>query len=119
MAGRKILALVLWIIVGSFSVYVLFPRFQNGWNCEDSVPSNAAESMGLEDARTRTASACSASRHRCMFGIHADIDGSFRVSLYFFETSFFEGCVSKGQYREVFVYSREGRFIRVEEAPYA
>jgi hypothetical protein len=53
-----------------------------------------------------------------MFGIYADADGTFRVSLYFVESDFFEGCVSRGQDSEVFVYSPEGEFLRIEEAPY-
>lgn len=117
MRKRKILDIAFGLMVASICVYLLFPRFQNDWSCENSVPENSAQSAGLNDARARKADLCSEVQ-RCMFGIYADADGTFRVSLYFVESDFFEGCVSRGQDSEVFVYSPEGEFLRIEEAPY-
>jgi hypothetical protein len=118
MRPRKALAIAIGLFVTTFALYALFPRFRNGFSCNSSVPSNSAEAAGLEDARFRKANVCSRSKQLCQFGIYADIDGTFRVSLYFVETDFFEGCVQQEQDLEVFVYSREGTFLRTEEAPY-
>ena len=119
MAGRKILGITFGLVLAGTSLYILFlPRFQNHWNCESSVPLNTAQAKGLEDARSRTANACSASRRRCKFGIVADPDGTFRVSLDFVDESFFEGCNLKGRHSEVFVYGREGQLLRMEEPPF-
>jgi hypothetical protein len=119
MGVRKILNVTVGLIIVGIVLYALFPRFRNDWSCDSSVPLNSAQSTGLDDARSRKANICSDSQHHCMFGIDADSDGTFRVSVYFVETDFFEGCVSKGQDEEVFVYSRDGKFVGTEGAPYA
>jgi hypothetical protein len=119
MGVRKILNVAFGLIVVGIVLYALFPRFRNDLSCDSSVPLNSAQSMGLDDARSRKASICSDSQLHCKFGIYADPDGTFRVSVYFVEKGFFEGCVSKGQDEEVFVYSSEGKFVGKEGAPYA
>jgi hypothetical protein len=119
MGARKILNVAFGLMVIIIFLYALFPRFRNDWSCESSVPLNPAQSIGLDDARARRASICSDSRHHCKFAIDADPDGTFRVSVYFFETDFFEGCISRGQDIQVLVYSRDGKFVGTEEAPYA
>ena len=119
MGVRKILNVAVGLVVVGIVLYALFPRFGNDLSCDSSVPLNSAQSAGLADARLRKASICADSQHHCMFGIYADPDGTFRVSVYFVERDFFEGCVSKGQDIEVFVYSRDGEFVGTEEAPYA
>jgi hypothetical protein len=78
-----------------------------------------AQSAALGDARKRKAAVCRASRIRCQFDVAADDDGTIRVRLYFVATDFFEGCILKGEDHDVLVYSREGSFARIEEAPYA
>ena len=118
MGVRKILNVAFGLIVVGVFSYALFPRFRNDWSCDSSVPLNAAQSIALDDARLRKASICSDSQHHCKFGIYADADGTFRVSVSFVETDFFEGCVSKGQDRQVLIYSRDGKFVGTEE-PYA
>ena len=116
--GRKILNIAFGLIVGGFALYALFPRFQNDFSCESSAPANAAQSAGLADARARKAALCPGSRRGCKFVIGEDPDGSFRVSLYFVATDFFEGCTFKDQDSEVFVYGRDGKLVRIEGAPY-
>jgi hypothetical protein len=119
MGVSKILNVAVGLTIVGIVLYALFPRFRNDWSCESSVPLNSAQSTGLDDARSRKANVCSDSQHHCKFSILADPDGTFRVSIYFVEMDFFEGCVSKGQDIEVFVYSRDGKFVRTEGAPYA
>jgi hypothetical protein len=116
---RKSLNVVVGLIVVGIVLYALFPRFRNDWSCDSSVPLNSAQSKGLDDARARKANICSDLPQHCKYGIRADPDGTFRVSIYFVERDFFEGCVSKGQDLEVFVYDREGKYVGTEGAPYA
>lgn len=117
--ARKILDVVFGLLAASFAAYVLFPRFRNNFSCDNSVPTNSAQSAALADARSRKAPICSGSQRRCKFVIDEDPEGSIRVSLYFVETNFFDGCTFKGQDSDVFLYSREGKFVRIEASPYA
>jgi hypothetical protein len=118
MSNRKIINVAFGLMVAGICLYVLFPRFRNDWGFESSMPSNMAQSGGLTDARSRKADVCSSEQLRCKFGIHVDADGTFRVSLYFVESDFFDGCIFKGQDLDVFIYSPEGNFLRAEEAPF-
>jgi hypothetical protein len=119
MRARKILDVVFGMLVASLALGALFPRFRNDFSCGNSVPTNPAQSAALADALSRKAKSCSGSQRRCKFSIDEDPDGSFRISLYFVETNFFEGCVFKDQDSDVFVYRRDGEFVRVEGSPYA
>src|SRR5258708_22153744 len=119
MGVRKILNVAVGLTIVGIVLYALFPRFRNDWSCDSSVPLNSAQSTGLDDARSRKVNICSDSKQHCKFGIHADPDGTLRVSVYFVEMDFFEGCVSKGQDLEVYIYSSEGKFVGTEEAPFA
>ena len=118
MRARRILDVVFGLLVASIASYILFPRFRNDSSCDSSVPKNSAQSAALADARSRKAVVCPDSQRRCQFVIDEDPDGSLRISLYFVRTDFFEGCTFEHQDSEVFVYSREGEFVRIEGAPY-
>jgi hypothetical protein len=101
MRARKILDVVFGLLVASFAVYALFPRFRNDLSCDNSLPTNSAQSAALADARSRKAMVCSGSQRRCKFVVDRDPDGSLRISLYFVETDFFAGCTFKDQDSEV------------------
>lgn len=118
MRARKILDLLFGLFIASFALYALFPRFHNDFSCDNSVPTNSAQSAALADARSRKSMVCSGSQTRCKFVIGEDPDGSFRISLYFVATDFFAGCTFKDQDSDVFVYSRDGGFVRVTEPPF-
>jgi len=47
-----------------------------------------------------------------------ETDGTLKVSLYFVQADFFEGCIWHDQHLEVFVYGRDGTYAGTEEAPY-
>ena len=123
MRGRRVLDLSFGFLVAGIASYALlhtiFSRLHNDSSCEDTVPSNSAQAAGIADVRARKEKVCSAFTKRCEFSVSGDVDGTFRVSLYFYEKDFFEGCVYLGQDEDVFVYSREGKLIRIEGAPYA
>lgn len=116
--GRKILAAFFVLFAATLGVNLLFPRLQNDWSCESSVPSNTAQSAALNDARLRKADVCFSSQRICKFGIYKNADSTLEISLYFAEEDFFAGCVSKGQDLDVLVYSREGSYLRTQEAPF-
>ena len=118
MRARKVLNIAFVLLAASFAIYGLFPRFENDFSCDSSVPKNAAQATALADARSRKTRACSSSQRLCKFLISDEPDGFVRVSLYYVESSFFDGCVFKEQDLEVFAYSREGKFARIEGAPY-
>ena len=118
MRARRVLDVVFGVLVASVALYALFPRFRNDLDCTDSVPANSAQSAALSDARARRAGICRSSQQRCKFGLDEDPDGSLRVSVYFVDTNLFEGCVFKDQDFKVFIYSRTGEFVRVDEGPY-
>jgi hypothetical protein len=82
------------------------------------VPADSAQSAALADARARKALICPGSQKRCKFVLEEDPDGLLRIDVYLVETDFFEGCVFKHQDLDVFVYSRAGKLVRVDEAPY-
>jgi hypothetical protein len=117
MRKRMMPNVVVGLSMAALFVYVLFPRFQNNWSCKSSVPETSGQIAGLEDARARKAHRCTGVR-RCKFGVHANPEGTFRVSLHFVESDFFEGCVAKGHDAEELIYSPGGEFLRVEEAPF-
>jgi hypothetical protein len=116
---RNVVKVVLGLLCASLAFYALFPRFGNDYSCDSSVPTDPAQITALADARSRKAKACSGSQGLCKFEVSQDPDGLLRVSLYFVEANFFEGCIFKEQDIEVFVYTRAGEFVRIEEAPYA
>jgi hypothetical protein len=118
MRARKILNVVFGLLVASFALYALFPRFRNDFSCDSSLPTNSAQSAALADARSRRVTLCSGSQRHCKFVVSQDSDGWLRFSLYFVEANFFEGCIFKDQDSEVFVYTRAGEFVRIEGAPY-
>jgi hypothetical protein len=117
-SARKVLDILFGLFIGSFALYALFPRFHNDFSCDNSVPTNSAQSAALADARSRKTMVCSSSQRRCKFAIDDERDGLLRISLYFVETDFFAGCTFKDQDSDVFVYTRDGRFVRIEEPPY-
>lgn len=118
MRPRKILDVLFGLFIACFALYGLFPRFHNDSSCDNSVPANSAQSAALADARLRKTRVCSGSQTRCQFVIGEEPDGSFRISLYFVETDFFAGCTFKDQDSDVFVYSRDGGFVRITEPPF-
>ena len=118
MRARKVLNGVFGLSLVSFAVYALFPRLRNDLSCDNPLPTNSAQSAALADARSRKAATCSGSQRRCKFEVDQGPDGSLRISLYFVETDFFDGCIFKDQDSEVFVYSRAGAFVRIDGAPF-
>jgi len=121
---RKILDVSFGVLVVGLGFFGLvdafFPRFRNNSSCNDSTPTNAVQQAALSDARSRAAVECATSRVHCKFDIDesSDADGSFRISPYVVETNFFEGCIYKDFRLNIFVYDRDGTFVRTEEAPY-
>ncbi|MBB6092417.1 hypothetical protein HNQ60_001263 [Povalibacter uvarum] len=122
MTGRKILDglfVLLVIAIGvAFAAELLYQSSSNYWSCDSSVPSNFAQSAALDDARSRWADVCLNSQRVCTFSIQAESDGTVRISLYLSEKHPATGCIYKGQDADVFVYSREGKFLRTDEAPF-
>jgi len=118
MRVRNVVKVVLGLMCVSVAFYALFPRFRNDSSCESSVPTDPAQIAALADARSRKAKACSGSQGLCKFEVNQDPDGLLRVSLYFVEANFFDGCIFKAQDSEVFAYTRGGEFVRIEGAPY-
>ena len=99
-------------------VNALFPRLHNDLSCDDSRPANSAQQSALRDARSRSAAECTTLRVRCKFAIHDQTDGLLRISPFVVETDFLEGCIYKDSSLDTFVYDRNGKFVRTEEAPY-
>lgn len=119
MRVRKIVKVVLGLFCASLAVYALFPRLQNDYSCDSSVPTDAGQIAALADARARKAKVCSGSQGLCKFVVNLDPDGLLRVSLYFVDDNFFDGCIFKNQDIDVFVYTRAGAFVCIDGAPYA
>ena len=118
MTIRKILSVVLGLVLAAICLSIMFPRFGNDFSCDSDVPSSTAQQIALDDARARTAPVCKASNKRCQCAVSTDLDGTLKVSLYFVQHDFFEGCVWHGQHSEVLVYRQDGLFVGTEEAPY-
>ncbi len=117
MNGRKVLRVCFGFLATGLLLDALFPRFHNHQSCEGSVPTNVVQIAGINDARTRKAAACTASRERCKFVIGNHPDGSFENYLNYVHEDFFRGCIID-QGSQIMYYSREGRFLCVEE-PFA
>ena len=118
MRVRNVVKVVLGLLCASLAFYALFPRFENSYSCDSSIPTDPAQAVALADARSRKARVCSGAQTLCKFELNQEPDGLLRVSVYFVEANFFEGCIYKEQDLEVFVYTRAGEFVRIEGAPY-
>ena len=116
---REIVKAAIAVVVVGAGVYLLFPRFGNHARCKSSVPSTAAQSAALEDARVRTRADCSASKFSCLFEIYVDSYSTFLIRRYTVENDFFEGCVVRDNDENVLVYDRDGHFVRTEVSPFA
>jgi len=118
MRPRKILNILFGLMMVGLALYALFPRFQNNFDCENSIPQNSAESAALADARSRKSGVCSASPQHCKFEVDSNSDGMIEIDLYFVEKSFFEGCIVKDRDLEAYFYNREGVFVRLGDPPF-
>ena len=112
---------VVIITLGAYGILdAFFPRLHGARKCDDDEPANMTQSIALKDAQSRASTDCSAAHSRCIFWID---DGSYqpagllRISAVGAKSDLFEGCAYKNNY-VVYVYSRGGKFIRTEEAPY-
>ena len=122
MGVRKLPSVIFGILIASLALYILvpayFPRLRNDLSCENSVPANSAQMAALNSVRSQKAALCSNSRQLCKFDIDGNDDGSFSISLYLVESNFFEGCIYDSQDLDVFIYTREGKLVRIEKPPY-
>jgi len=113
--GRQFLMICVGLFLASLILYALFPLLWSDRGCENSTPEDSAQLAGIDDASTRKAVLCAASQERCQFRLSSNSDGSFTVSLDFVRGSLFKGCIFVAQDHQEMVYSREGRFLHIEE----
>ncbi len=119
MSVRTTIKVAINLVIAAICIDYLFPRLRNDYSCDSSIPSNSAQAAGLEDAQARKRDVCTGGQHACKFELDAAPDGTFRVSIHLVEETFSEGCIHNFQDPDIFVYSRDGAFVRTDEAPYS
>lgn len=72
----------------------------------------------LAKPRSRKPSIFSQAHARCRFWFSPGDDDTIQVSLELVRNDFFEGCVVEDRDDEILVYSRDGKFVRVDPAPF-
>jgi len=114
---RDYVKVLLGVCLTVLSVKILFPRVDNNFSCDDSVPANAVEKAALDEVRSMMSGTC-ASAHRCKFVIADEEPQSFSINSMIVHSDFFEGCVYDSANAPVYVYNREGKVIRIDHSNY-